>query len=336
MNAIQIIIPALSIVLLTSGARAAVTNVAWYRLGENDPGAANGQVVTNVTAELLGTRPLLQFGSPRYTNAISTLASNRVESSLAIKFNGTSQWLQTNALLSTAVNNFGIEAWVRAANVNPGARAIAYNGNTGANGWGLYQFSNTFRGLLGGVTWVGSASAIAGTWTHLALVRNNGTNHFYRDGSEIAGSITVPVAPNGAFAVGGNPTAPGFELFAGDIDEVRVFTFAPNQFAASDLLPNVQRVATLAASGIGPTNALLNGQAHTVGLPTQYWFEWGTTTNYGNVTAPSSSAAGGGIVGFSRFVGALPADTTHHFRAVVSNRLGVVFGTNQRRSGHEF
>src|SRR6185436_3028031 len=117
-------------------------------------------------------------------------------------------------------------------------------------GWGLYQFSNTYRGLLGGVALVGNASATAGTWTHLALVRNNGTNRFYRDGAEIAGSITVPIAPNGAFALASSPTAPGFEAFAGAIDEVRVFTFAPNQFATTDLLANVQRVATLPANGI--------------------------------------------------------------------------------------
>ncbi len=314
---------------LASSAEAAVTNVAWYRLGENDPGAASGAAVTSPTTDLVVGKHLPQFGNPRYTNAVSTLASNRVGSSLAVQFNGTSQWLLTNALVSSAVNNFGIEAWVKPANVGPGGRAIAFNGNTGANGWGLYQFSNTYRGLLGGVAFVGNASATAGTWTHLALVRNNGTNRFYRDGAEIAGSITVPIAPNGAFAVAGNPTSPGFEAFAGAIDEVRVFTFAPNQFAASDLLANVQRVATLPASGLGPTNVTLNGRFHTVGMTTRGWFEWGLTTNYGNLTGLNTGTAGSGLVTFGQNVGGLAVNATYHFRAVASNRLGVVFGTNQ-------
>ena len=325
MNKICLILAA---TLLAMGAHAAVTPVAWYRLGENDPGAASGAAVTNQTTDLLGTRHLNQTGGPRYTNTVSALASNRMGSSLGVQFGGAGQYLLTNALVSSAANNFGIEAWVNPATVGLGSRVIAYNGNTGANGWGLYQFSNTFRGVLGGVTFVGSASAVAGTWVHLALVRNNGTNRFFRDGAEIAGSITAPIAPSGAFALGGNPTSPGSELFNGAIDEVRVFTFAPNQFAASDLLPNVQRIATLPASGIGPTNAAINGRAHAAGLLTHYWFEWGTTTNYGNVTGASSSP-GGGSVSYGQSLLGLAPDTTHHFRAVLSNVLGVVYGTNQ-------
>lgn len=316
----------LAFLALATGAHAAVSNVVWYRLGENDPGAASGLAVTNTTTDLVGAKHLNQFGGPRYTNAISTLASNRVGSSLAVQFNGAGQYLLTNALVSSALNNFGIEAWVKPANVGPGARAIVFNGNTGANGWGLYQRSNTYSGLLGGVAFVGSASAVAGTWTHLALVRNNGTNRFYRDGAEIAGSIAVPIAPNGAFALAGNPTSPGFEVFNGAIDEARVFTFAPNQFAASDLLANVQRVATLLASGIGPTNATLNGRFHTVGMTTSGWFEWGITTNYGNITGPNTGGAGSGIVTFGQNLSGLAGNATHHFRAVASNRLGVVFG----------
>src|SRR6185503_12371429 len=124
---------ALAILIFATGADAAITVVAWYRLGENDPGAVSGGAVTNSTTDLVGTRHLPQFGSPLYTDAVSTLASNRVASSLGVQFNGTSQWLLTNATVSSAVNNFGIEAWVKPAHVNLGSRVIAYNGKTGAN-----------------------------------------------------------------------------------------------------------------------------------------------------------------------------------------------------------
>src|SRR5436190_5285232 len=138
----------LYIVVLAASAHATVTNIAWYRLGENDPGAASGVAVSTRTIDLAGGRDLPQFGSPLYTNAVSTLASNHVGSSLGVQFNGTTQWLLTNGIVSSAVNNFGIEAWVKPANVNLGSRTIAFNGNTGANGWGLYQRSNTYSGVL--------------------------------------------------------------------------------------------------------------------------------------------------------------------------------------------
>src|SRR5204862_1142422 len=100
-------------------------------------------------------------------------------------------------------------------------------------------------------------------------------------------------------------------------------------FAASDLLPNVQRIATLLPTDIGPTNATLNGRLHTTALLTQHWFEWGTTTNYGNTTSVSTAGAANGTVIFGHFLTGLSLDTTHHYRAVASNALGIAYGTNQ-------
>ena len=54
---------------LSATAHATVTNVAWYRLGENDPGAASGLAVTNTTIDAGGTKHLKQFGGPLGSNA---------------------------------------------------------------------------------------------------------------------------------------------------------------------------------------------------------------------------------------------------------------------------
>src|SRR5215470_10800062 len=106
------------LVLASTCANASVTNVAWYRLGENDPGAASGATVTN-TANLLGFNSLKPIGSPRYTNAVAPGASNGLASSLAILLSGTNQCV-TNAIVTTATDNFGIEAWVRPNTTNAG------------------------------------------------------------------------------------------------------------------------------------------------------------------------------------------------------------------------
>src|SRR5438874_848482 len=114
---------------------ATVTNVAWYRLGENDPGAVSGQVVNSTTTDVLGVNNLKRFGSPSYTNDVSPDA-RQIGSSLAVIFNGANQ-LYSNAVVTTARNNFGIEAWVRTLTTNEGTYVIAHNGNTAVNGWGL-------------------------------------------------------------------------------------------------------------------------------------------------------------------------------------------------------
>ncbi len=305
---------------------ATVTNVAWYRLGENDPGAANGLAVTNTT-DLMGFENLKQFGSPLYTNSVSTSASNNVGSSLAVQFNGTSQYL-SNGVVSTAVDNFGIEAWAKPNTTNAGVYIIAYNGFA-TGGWGLYQSGNTYSALLGGVTVLGAGSAATGTWAHVALVRDNGTSTLYVNSVAAGTSTNAPHPATGGFALGTPPQSPTFEFFSGTMDEVRVFTFAAGQFSTNDLLVNLQRVTTLAATEDSATSATLNGGANPSGLSTSAWFEWGTTTNYGNVTSAQLFGGSAGSTNFSQVVTGLVGGVTYNFHAVVSNSLGLALGTNQ-------
>ena len=49
---------------------------------------------------------------------------------------------------------------------------------------------------------------------------------------------------------------------------------------------------TLPAANITATQAVLQGSVNPNGLPTMAWFEWGTTTNYGNFTAESTLGSG--------------------------------------------
>jgi len=123
---------ALVIVTLATGARATVTNVAWYRLGENDPGAVSGQVANSTTEDLIGGNDLKRFGNARYTNNVSSAAA-KIGSTLAVQFDGTSQFF-SNAVVTTARNNFGIEGWVRIVTSSPGTYLIAHNGRVGTRG----------------------------------------------------------------------------------------------------------------------------------------------------------------------------------------------------------
>lgn len=199
-------------------------NVAWYRLGENDPGAVSGAPVTTTTTDIGRTNHLQQFGGPLYTNNVSVTAAARAGSSLAVQFNGTSQYL-SNAIVPLPLDNFCIEAWVKANSVSAGSHIIAYNGDSTANGFGLLRVGGSYLGLLGSLAFVGSVPVTTNVWTHLALVRNNGLSRLYVNGAIASSSNNAgPVFPAGGFALAARPQAPVSEFFDGAIDEVRVFT----------------------------------------------------------------------------------------------------------------
>lgn len=325
---------ALIVLTLATSARANVTNVAWYRLGENDPGAASGQSVNSATMDFVGANPLRRSGSARYTNDVS-LNAGQIGSTLAVFFGGAG--FCSNAVVSTARNNFGIEAWVRTLTAANGTYLIAHNGSLAANGWGLQvQVTNQpllglqiiYSGELGGGIRVGAGtSRSAAAWAHVALVRDNGTSTFYLNGEALSGpSTATPATPAGVFSIAGSPSAPS-TLFPGSVDEVRVFTFAPGQFSAGDLLVNQAVATTLEASGLAPGTVTLQGRASSIGFPTAVWFEWGPTTNLGNTTTPQVLGNSVVTTNFSEVLTGLAAGGTYFFRAVGTNRLGLVQGS---------
>jgi T5SS/PEP-CTERM-associated repeat protein len=88
-------------------------------------------------------------------------------------------------------------------------------------------------------------------------------------------------------------------------------------------------VTTLRASALGQTTATLNGMANPKGADSSAWFEFGFTTNYGNVTPPQPLGNGNLDTNFSQALTGLPATASYHFRAVASNSFGVMFGADR-------
>jgi hypothetical protein len=81
-------------------------------------------------------------------------------------------------------------------------------------------------------------------------------------------------------------------------------------------------VTTLAATIIDTDSAILNGSVNPNGGATTVFFEWGTSTAYGNVTAATSLPAGASPVSVSATLDGLAANTTYHFRVVATNSGG--------------
>ena len=87
-------------------------------------------------------------------------------------------------------------------------------------------------------------------------------------------------------------------------------------------------VVTSLASSISASGARLNGTADPNGASTSAWFQWGTTTAYGNVTAPATSVGSGtSAVSYSFNLSALACGTTYYFRTVAESAGGVAYGS---------
>ena len=87
---------------------------------------------------------------------------------------------------------------------------------------------------------------------------------------------------------------------------------------------NPPAVVTNAASNVTQTSARLNGNlSDTGGESCDVWFEWGTTTSYGNTTPAQVKASTGS---FYADISSLLPCTSYHFRAVVSNSCDTIYG----------
>ncbi len=85
---------------------------------------------------------------------------------------------------------------------------------------------------------------------------------------------------------------------------------------------------TKPASGVGTTEATLNGTVNPEGTETKYRFEYGTTTAYGtNVPVPDANAgAGRKNIEAGNAIKGLTTKTTYHFRLVATNATGTMNG----------
>jgi len=298
----------------TASLHASVTSVAWYRFGEADPGAFSGAIVNITSQDSVGGNHLQRVGNPRYTNDVAIASIN---STLAVQFDGSSQFLTNRAVLNGVTDNFGMEAWVRPASTN-GNVPVVYNGDeTAGTGWALWQKFDTYEGIWGGDILFGG-TARAGSWAHVAIVRNQGTNILYFNGAQVAalGPVGPPDSPTGPITVGG-ASDPNYPLFyPGTVDEVRVFTFAPGQFSPNDLLINRQLAGALATT-INAANRFAYGA--NIG-----WMDWRGNTNNGAVVGEfiCSGSIYAANVGWINLGGGSPANGIQ-YQNISENDFGV-------------
>ena len=85
---------------------------------------------------------------------------------------------------------------------------------------------------------------------------------------------------------------------------------------------------TASAAHVGSTTATVAGSVNPNGLSTSAFFQWGTSTAYGNTTSVQSAGGGVGSVGMSATLNDLSPDSTYHARIVATSSAGRTEGND--------
>jgi kexin len=89
------------------------------------------------------------------------------------------------------------------------------------------------------------------------------------------------------------------------------------------LEPDRPTVTTLEAEAATVNSAFLKGSLNPNGAATTYYFEYGTTDDYGQTTIKSSVGPRGSDIFVQFYVAGLQPDTMYHYRLVAENEFGV-------------
>ena len=222
-------------------ANAAITYVHTYKLGE--------------AGSIVGDKPQDGTGSAHFTTALRGGATTQTSgagvpgSTAHTSFN--IQGASGADFSGFATNNFGIEFWARTSSI--GGIFFSTGSSTGHIIFGLDN-SNWIAGIHGG-EWIGAASGTgqpraADTWTHLAIIRNNGVSTFYINGVAQTGTSTdAPTHSTGYID----------QYYTGGLDELRMFTFDPatDDPVAALNLQAVPEPSTTALLGLGSLALIL-------------------------------------------------------------------------------
>jgi hypothetical protein len=89
------------------------------------------------------------------------------------------------------------------------------------------------------------------------------------------------------------------------------------------------QVVTGSATNVTPSSATLNGTVNPSGRATTWFFDFGTTTGYGNKTATKDAGSGTSNTNVSAAISGLTAGRTYHYRLTATSDAGTSHGSDQ-------
>ena len=105
------------------------------------------------------------------------------------------------------------------------------------------------------------------------------------------------------------------------------YSFSTNNNPAAQGKPPA--VTTNPVASVTRGSVTLNGHVNPDSSQTTYWFEYGTTANFGQVTTFQSASDGNGSIAVSAPVSGLNPLTKYYFRINAQNQYGTVNGSTQ-------
>lgn len=241
-------------------------------------------------------------------------------------------------------NDRSMETWVYNPASEGNEEAILNLGRRDAQ-WAaqfalVYQRSTAYGAVIdwAGNTGWDNAFPKVGTWHHIAATYDNGALILYVDGSPVItkslgyqlNTLRNAIAVGSQLTSGGVPASSSYR-YSGYINSIRIHggVLSPAQVAANYAFGPDQgsappSVALSGASNLTTTTATLNALVNPQGSSASTYFQWGTTTSYGNTTSAVNLVGGPQI--HSAPITGLTGNTVYHFRVVTTNASGTTNG----------
>ncbi len=331
----------------TTRASDGFTVAAYYRLGEND-GPGGTQIAADSVMETIhdsvGGHDLVDpdvsdpviTAAPLFRSSVDARAAAEVGSTRALDFREGRSYASAPLFFAPG-GNYVMEAWVKPAATLPNSFGfILFNGD-GTFGYGIGQYGDHFAGQWRGgfIEDFGYAPVVIGQWVHLAIVVQNSKATFYVNG--VATGTTVRPAsavPSGStrFWMG-----KGYHYdfrASGQLDEVRLSTFANGQFSpASMLIKSIPPdVNSPTVTNITPTGATLGGTVTSRGgnPVTERGVVFSKTLENGDPqvggTGVGKQIASGDYGAFGVAVSGLAPVTQYSYRPYAISTAGTIYG----------
>jgi hypothetical protein len=225
-----------------------------------------------------------------------------------------------------------------------GIRWYELRKTTGA--WSIYQ-SGTYSLSDGNSRWMGSIAQDSSG--NIALGYSVSGSNLYpsirycgRRKNDALGSMTI--AEKGIFNGAGSQTGTAarwgdYSALTCDPVAKATYWYTQEYYATTSStgwktriaefrFANTPTVATLSATAVTGTGGTLNGTVNPNGLTTTYYFKWGTTASYGNVTTTTSAGSGTADVPVSAVLSGLTTGVTYHYAIYASNSDGTAQGND--------
>jgi len=137
-----------------------------------------------------------------------------------------------------------------------------------------------------------------------------------------SGSVDAPVRADLAGLTAG--TTYHYRVIATNADGTTVG--ADRTFRTTGTAPPPPPAPSVTTGGadVSGASATLSGSVNPNGVASSYYFQFGTTANYGEQTPPRSAGSGASAVSVSGSLSGLAANTTYHYRLVAVGPNGAV------------